>query len=46
MGNYSAEGKKDSYFTSVPIKPWETHHDTIMLDRAEQMLSTYYPAGE
>lgn len=38
MENYSIEGKKGSYFTSVPIKSWETHCDTIMLDRAEQTL--------
>lgn len=41
MENYNVvegEKKTNSYFTSVPIKSWETHHDTIMLDRAEQML--------
>lgn len=43
MENYNVverEGKKkpNSSFTSVPIKSWETHRDTIMLDRAEQML--------
>lgn len=45
MENYSVEGKKGSYFTSVPIKSWETHCDTIMLDRAEQTLPKNYHAG-
>lgn len=49
MENYSVEEKKKkkkhSYFASVSIKSWETHHDTIMLDRAEQMLPMYFHAG-
>lgn len=45
MDDYSTGGKKNSYFALVPIKSWETHHDTIMLDRAEQMLPTYFHMG-
>lgn len=42
MENYNVveeeKKKTNSYFTSAPIKSWETHHDTVVLDRAEQML--------
>lgn len=50
MENYNVvereeKKKPNSSFTSVPIKPWETHRDTIMLDRAEQMLQWIATVG-
>ena len=49
MENYNVvEGgkKTNSYFTSAPIKSWETRHDTVVKDRAEQMLPVDCYTGE